>query len=80
MQDTINTLAFGEDIIELIETTENEENEKEFSREIEFVNGYLNYKLLSRSISLNAYKPYFFISSYNSPIKYVLTPPPDTII
>lgn len=80
VQDTINTLAFGEDAIELMEVTEGEENEKEFKEEIEFVNGYLNFKLLSQSNLLNTYKPYFYVSSYNSPIKSILTPPPDSLV
>lgn len=82
-QDTINSIVFGEDIIELVESAkkEKEENrENELREEFEFINHQL--ALLSASLKLNAsnYNPYSDINSYNSPIQIVITPPPDHII
>ena len=77
MQDTINSFAFGEDVIELMETSENEDNEKEFKEEIEFFHKHEFYSINAKFSALINYNPYCGISSYNSPIMSVLTPPPD---
>ena len=80
MQNTINTIAFGEDIIEVFETNESEEKEREIEKEIEFIHGYLNCQLLSQCIDFESKKASYKILKYNSPIKSVLTPPPNTFI
>ena len=76
MQSTINSIVFEEDVIELVETSEKEKSEKELNEELEFINSHSIYKLLSQAILLG-YNSYFNISDYSSPVKSILTPPPN---
>ena len=76
MQNTVNSIAFGEDSMELMEGANKEEG-KELNEKLEFISYYFFHKSKLQSNLLDSYKPYYHISSYNSPIKSVLTPPPN---
>lgn len=81
MQDTINSIAFGEDVVELIERTgsEEKEKEKEFNEEIEYISNEMFIKFKDNFNLLGSYDSLQNLLLYNSPIRAVLTPPPNNL-
>ena len=79
MQDTINSIIFEEELIELVETTENEENERELREGTGYIHYSLNCELAIQDGFFSIFSSTYHFSKYNSPIKSILTPPPDNL-